>query len=103
SAMSELKLNSVDMEGTYLLRYARWSLLLGTGVRYVHISQDYFALVNGFNGSRLSASSGHNFNGVGPTFSADGRLPFREGSFALYGNLRFSALFGEDRESYAAQ
>jgi hypothetical protein len=102
AARTDLDLTSVDVEGTYLVRGGQWSLLMGAGVRYVHISQDYAARLIAANGTTL-AGSGHNFNGAGPTFSADGRLPLRTGRFALYSNLRFSALFGDDRETYYAQ
>jgi hypothetical protein len=100
-ANSNVKIDSWDVEGTYTLRNNQWSLLLGGGVRYLHMSQDYAAILAvpaGF----TTVQSGHNFNGAGPTFSMFGRLPLREGRIALYGNLVFSALFGDAREDYSA-
>jgi hypothetical protein len=102
-ANSNLRLNSWDLEGTYLVRYSQWTLLLGSGVRYVHISDDYSSLLSAVNGTKTYAGTGHNFTGFGPTISADGRIPFGEGRLALYGNTHFSLLFGDSHESYFAQ
>jgi hypothetical protein len=97
---SNMRLDSWEWEGTCSVNQGAWSLLLGTGLRYAHISQDYAAFLTNTTGSLTAITAGHNFNGVGPTFSSDGRLPVGGGNLALYGKLRFSLLFGESREDY---
>jgi hypothetical protein len=101
-ANSDFNLMAWDAEGTCTWNVSRCCLLVGSGVRYAHVSQDYAAFISSPDGSQTAVRSGHNFNGAGPTFSVDGRLPLREGRLALYSKARFSVLFGEEREDYSA-
>ncbi len=100
SATSELHLDSWDFEGTCTLQRAHWLLLLGGGLRYVHLDQTYSAVLTDAAGGLTTAGANHNFNGVGPTFSLQGKRPFGHTCFATYGNVHGSVLFGSASDTY---
>ena len=100
-ASSKLAINVADFQGTYSHDSACWSHLLGFGVRYTHMSQDYGAtLSNG--GTRIDLTSGHNLNGAGPSFSLETKRRCGESGFAIYGQLHGAILFGHANEIYTA-
>jgi hypothetical protein len=106
---SHLDLHVWDSEVTRAFHWAGWELGVSGGVRYGYISQNYQALrVNGGSGvsgtSRVAVTSdldlvqtGHNLNGVGPTFALEVRRPLWDTGFALYATGRSSVLFGRGR------
>jgi hypothetical protein len=98
---SELHIDSYDFEATCQMERCKWCLLLGGGVRYVHLDQVYASNITDVNGISRIALSRHNFNGAGPTFSLSGRRPFHS-CFALYGNLHGSVLFGGTGDDFQA-
>jgi len=100
-ASSNLAVNVLDIEATCSIDSAKWSHLLGIGVRYAHMSQDYRATV--FNTKTfIDLTSGHNLNGVGPAFSLETKRRVGESGFAIYGQLHGAVLFGRAKEMQAA-
>jgi len=102
-ASSELRLDVWDFEVTQDLDLGpRWDLLVGGGVRYAHISQNYRAdLAGSFPGlpaGTATVASGHNFNGAGPSFVIEGRRNLGDGGLALYVNTRGAILFGSGQQ-----
>ncbi len=99
---SNMRVTAWDAEGTYVCYSSSlWSLLLGSGVRVAHVSQDYVAYLTDAKSAITTVGAGHNFNGAGPTFSTDGRYTcVRNSNLALYSKLRFSLLFGMAKEDY---
>ena len=107
---SNLKLNVWDFEGTWETAAGRWGLLFSGGVRYAHLSQDY----NAFQTSRGATfgifipgeeflltdllSSGHNFNGAGPTLALEAKRPIGNSGLSLFANLRGAMLFGQSKQ-----
>src|SRR5581483_3096270 len=98
--VGSLHIDSWDVEGTCLIQRARWYYLLGGGVRYVHLAQDYNALLTDAAGLQTVALSHHNFNGAGPIFTLQGRRQISDSCFALYGNLHASVLFGSAGDDF---
>jgi hypothetical protein len=101
SASSNLAINAADFQGTRSYENGCWSHLLGLGIRYTHMSQDYRAtLANG--NTRIDLNSGHDFNGVGPSFAVETKRRISESGFAIYGQLNGAILFGHANEAYSA-
>jgi hypothetical protein len=80
-------------------------MLFGTGLRFAHLNQDY-------NASWLSIPtdptqdtvlntllSGHNFDGIGPVVSLEGRYAMGSSGFAILANARGALLFGSGTQS----
>lgn len=103
TASGELHLDSWEAEATCQLDRGKWCLLLGAGVRYVHLDQVYASTVVDNAGALTTAASHHNFNGAGPTFSCQGKCGLGHTCFGLYGNLTTSVLFGSAEDAYAGQ
>jgi hypothetical protein len=105
---SNLKLNVWDFEAIKETELGHWGLLFAAGVRYAHLSQDYraFEVSNpppftfppsiGFREVN-HLSSGHNFNGAGPTLAIEAKRPIGNSRFSLFGNLRGAMLFGDSK------
>lgn len=100
NATSNLDISSVDLEATQSWQHGPWALLFGGGARYVHLNQEYLADLNALSGTRTLVSSGHVFNGAGPTLSLEGRRRLGQSGFGLYALSRGSLLFGTTRENY---
>ena len=99
TASSNLAVNVVDFEATRSFECACWSHLLGIGVRYTHMSQDYRATLADAN-TRIDLTSGHNLNGAGPSFSLETKRRIGESGFAVYGQLHGAIVFGHASEAY---
>lgn len=92
---SSLEAHTLELEGTYRGQFGRMQYTLGFGGRYVALKQGYLArIVN----SQQVLGHNLNFDGLGPTFVLQGRLPLRFG-FAAIGSTRLSTLFGARRET----
>lgn len=101
AASSQLAVNMFDLQGTYSRESAKWSHLLGMGVRYTHMSQDYRATLTN-PGTQIDLTSGHNLNGVGPSFALETKHLIGESGFAVYGQMHGAILFGHASEIYTA-
>jgi hypothetical protein len=101
SAIGALNIDSWDLEVVCAFERARWCLLLGGGIRYAHVNQDYIATIADLGGVQTLATAHHNLNGVGPTFSLQGRRPLWHGCcLSCYGDLHASILFGSAEDNY---
>jgi hypothetical protein len=100
---SNLKLNSWDFDVTRETEVGNWSMLFSAGLKYAHLSQDYNAftqvtpILGEFRETSL-LSSGHNFNGAGPTIALEAKRPIGHTGISFFGNLRGAMLFGESRQ-----
>ncbi|MBI1831093.1 MAG: hypothetical protein HYR84_06555 [Planctomycetes bacterium] len=101
TASSRLAVNVMDVEGTCHIETAKWSHLLGIGMRYAHMSQDYRAAVVNAN-TFIDLTSGHNLNGIGPEFSLETKRRIGETGFAIYGQMHGAILFGRAKEIQSA-
>jgi len=101
SASSDLAINVGDFQATCSYDTAFWSHLLGVGVRYTHMSQDYRASVSNA-ATRIDVTSGHNINAAGPSFSLETKRRIGESGFAVYGQAHGAILFGRANEIYTA-
>jgi hypothetical protein len=95
---SGLALNVWDFELTQDAQLGRWNMVLGGGVRYAHMNQEYnafgvidLAIIPPI---RNSLISGHNFNGAGPSVFLEAHRPLGNQGFGVYGQTRASLLFG---------
>jgi hypothetical protein len=109
---SNIRLCVWDFDVTQQVTCGPWALLLGGGVRYLHLSENYnaFRQSNGtavvvapffttvFPQSTDALLSGHDFDGAGPTAVLEVRRPLGNRGLVLYGNVRGSALFGSSRQ-----
>ena len=101
AASSQLAVNVADFQATCSYQGAMWSHLMGVGVRYTHMSQDYRAtLADAL--TRIDLTSGHNINAAGPSFSLETRRCIGESGFAVYGQAHGAILFGKSNEAYTA-
>ncbi len=98
---SNLAVNVADFQVTCSFESSRWTHLLGFGARYSHMSQDYRTTLSNI-GTRIDLTSGHNFNGVGPSFSLESKCKIKESGFAIYGQAHGAILFGTGKEMYTA-
>jgi hypothetical protein len=97
---SNLRLDVWDLEATKSLQSGPWTLLVAAGVRYAHMSQDYnFVGVETATGDTATLRSGHNFNGIGPSFALESRRALGGNGLALYGNARGAVLFGTAKQT----
>jgi hypothetical protein len=96
-ARAHLAMNVWDAEAIDLLESGCWSFLFAGGLRYAHVAQRYDATE--FLGTSTeiesSMSSGHSFNGFGPTVALETRYTIGGGGLYLLGNVRGSLLFGK--------
>jgi hypothetical protein len=95
-----------DLEVIWDLRAGGWSLLFGAGLRYAHINQNYNAswvstpAVDPTQDTYITAlESGHNFDGIGPIASLEGRYALGSSGFAILANARGALLFGSGTQS----
>jgi hypothetical protein len=104
---SNLKLDVWDFEGTGETQVGHWVLQYSGGFRYAHLSQDYNALsVRESPRPGLpfplvflsTLSSGHNFNGAGPTLALEARRPIGNSGLSLFAILRGTMLFGQSKQ-----
>lgn len=97
----ELRVLTWDFEATKEARIAGFNVTFSGGLRYLHISQDYRVGMVSDTADFLVGqvmTSGHNINGVGPTFAIDARAPLG-GSIAAYGVFRQSVIFANGTQS----
>lgn len=95
---SSLEATTVDLEATYDVRIKRLEAVLGAGIRYGRFDQHFNAEV--IPGSAPGAAPAslnwiREFEGMGPLFTAKGKLPV--GGSGLYGTggMNFGFLFGD--------
>lgn len=95
---SGLDASTVDLEGTWDARVGKLDVMVGGGIRYARVRQKYDALVTGGpvpNVVPASLSTVRAFEGMGPTASAQAKLPWRDTGLYAIGNARVSFLYGE--------
>lgn len=98
---SSVKASTLDFEGTYSSTFGELETELAGGLRYARSDQSSAAEINNRLGLRDFAPQApllnwqRKFEGVGPVFSANGKLPM--GNRGLYGvgGVGLSFLFGE--------
>ena len=98
AASSHLAVNVFDLQATCTYETPRWTHLLGVGVRYTSMSQDYQAGIISAANNIILASS-HDLNGAGPCFSLETKYRLAETGFFLYGQIYGSVVFGQASES----
>ena len=103
---SSLAMSVADLELIWDVRAGGWSLLFGAGLRYAHINQNYNANWTSSPASDptqdtyiTSLQSGHNFDGIGPIASLEGRYALGTSGFAILANARGALLFGSGTQS----
>jgi len=104
STSGNLELEVWDLEGTYNHKVCGFDITYFGGLRYVHISQSYNAvLVNNNTGLVLQAlSSGHNLNVAGLTGGLETRRALGCTGISLYGSSRASLLYGHGKQTAVA-
>jgi hypothetical protein len=100
-ANSNLAVSVFDLQATRSIGNDRWAHLLGIGVRYVHMSQDYRANLTSPL-TQIDLNSGHNMNGWGPSLALQTKRRFGDSGFAIYGQTNVAIIFGQWNESSAA-
>jgi len=102
---SELKIQTIDGEATYLYDSGRVWALLSAGGRYLQLNQGYHgALVNVIDAANSEISfleSGQNFYGAGPTLAAQAAWRIGNSGLAVFGSARGSFLVGSSRQNTA--
>jgi hypothetical protein len=101
AASGQLAVNVLDMQATCTYEDAKWTHLLGFGVRYAHMHQDYRAALRD-GATFIDLASSHNLNAFGPAASLETRRCIGETGFALYGQVHGAVLFGRARETQSA-
>jgi hypothetical protein len=96
---NHLELDVFDVEALKQFRIGCCSVMVSGGLRYANLRQRYQA-------SEINADSkwdsedavqiSNSFKGVGPTLGVEAKYPLWCG-FSLYGNSRFSVLFGDGK------
>jgi hypothetical protein len=95
-ANSRLRLDVIDVEITERFEPSRcWSFLLGGGVRYANIVQEYAfnATTPGF-GATGAVSSSRNYSSIGPAVSFEAHRNIANCGLGLYATGHGSVLFG---------
>jgi len=107
---SRVQLDRWDWELFKELHCGPWTLIGSTGLRYVHLVEQYTATRFNAGTGRLGQATvtltqdsdvidaGHNFSGLGPTWALDVYRRLGCTGLTLYGTLRTSVLFGDERE-----
>ena len=97
-----LQLDVWDFEADQALDFGYWTMLFSGGLRYAHLAQNYNAFLlasatNVNNGNLFNESggitSGHSFNGAGPTIALEVMRKLGDSGFALYAGARGAVLF----------
>jgi hypothetical protein len=101
TASSRFAVNMGDLQATCNIDDAKWSYLLGIGIRYAHMSQDYAAALTN-PATRIDLSSSHNLNGAGPSFALETKRRIGESGFAIYGQINGAIVFGQGNDTYTA-
>lgn len=99
-AQSKIDIDVLDLEGVKWTDFCCWRLGTTAGVRYASVSQGYQALrlnVDDEPGAYLN--SRHRFDGLGPTFSVEGRRAF--GPLEFFSMARGSLLYGNGKLGFA--
>jgi hypothetical protein len=100
-----------DAEAFKDFQFDRWSFLVGTGARYLYLSQEYRGASWNSGTAKLGAgkaittfkltedseflNSGRNFAGAGPTSFLELHRRIGQTRLSLYGSARGSVLFGD--------
>jgi hypothetical protein len=92
-ADSHLFVSMFDVQATRHFDYETWTHLIGVGVRYAHMSQDYRANLADPD-THIALTSGHNMNGWGPSLSWDAKRRLGDSGFAIYSQTQFAVVIG---------
>ncbi len=94
-ARHSLMMTTIDLEATQHYDFRVNTLLVSAGVRYAHVEQRYdVSRWNAANVRTGALDHDHDFEGVGPTVSAEWLHPFGDSGLSVYGNGRGSVVFG---------
>lgn len=96
----DLEIDVLDLEATKILRRCNWQVLGSAGIRILSVEQSYNITGNDPAVGVERLSSQHDFDGLGPTLSIEGRRMF--GNLSVFGIARQSLLFG-DRDATVTQ
>ncbi|MHB1033015.1 MAG: Lpg1974 family pore-forming outer membrane protein [Pirellulales bacterium] len=97
-ASHSLKLDALDVDITQDFNWWNTLILLGGGIRYAKMEQDYFAAaVTGAPQFEFLFFE-HNFEGVGPTVAVDLKRQLGSSGFSILGSARGSVVFGHASE-----
>ncbi len=97
---SSLEIDVVDLLVTYRAKWDCGSLEFGAGIRYARIEQTYDAIISELGGEVEQINSRHDFEGIGPCFSLEGRLAATR-RITLFGTIRYCLLFGRAEQTVA--
>jgi hypothetical protein len=101
TAVADIDLDVVDLEGTKWTQFECWEFGASGGLRFASVQQGYRGALFDEDGMALAGvDSSHRFDGVGPTFSIEGRRPF--GVLTFFSMARGSLLFGNGRSGFTA-
>jgi hypothetical protein len=101
TAVSDIDLDVIDLEGTKWTQFECWQFGTTGGLRFASLSQAYRGTLSAAGGTALgSIDSSHRFDGIGPTFSIEGRRPF--GSLTFFSMARGALLFGNGESGFTA-
>jgi hypothetical protein len=103
---SSLTVDVADLELIWDVRAGGWSAIFGAGLRFAHINQNYNASwtsspsVDQTQDTYITTlQSGHNFDGIGPIASLEGRYALGSSGFAILASARGALLFGSGTQS----
>ena len=96
SVASGLYLTASDLELTKQINYYRATIVLGGGLRYLHMNQDFNAVVTENGLTTQSMSLYRSFQGIGPTVSIDFHHPVGTHGLAFLAKARGAYVFGDE-------
>ena len=104
---SNLTMDVTDLEFIWEFHPGRGSLILGAGLRYAQLSQQYNAnwtstpAATPLATSVTTLSSAQIFDGIGPVVSLEARYPIAGSGFSILGSARGSLLIGTGNQQVA--
>jgi hypothetical protein len=100
---SDLRIETIDGEGTFAFDKGNFSMLFAVGGRYLQMAQNYEARLSNIvapgTSEQASLSAGRNFYGGGPTIAMQARWQFGYSGMSVFGNVRGSLLVGSSRQT----
>lgn len=101
TAAADIDLDVIDLEGTKWTQFECWQFGATGGLRFASLQQGYRGVLLSDEGDALGGiDASHRFDGIGPTFSIEGRRPF--GHLTFFSLARGSLLFGNGRSGFTA-
>ena len=96
---SRLRVNAIDLEGTFCSRVGNFSFVSGAGARYLSLVQSYQGQLNNAGGvtgdsETQTLNMFHRFTGAGPTISGLATWKVAQSNLSVFGRGRGSMLVG---------